>query len=105
MRIFMVTIAFVLLLLTDLALVPDAALAPYGVTAYLAFLPKATALVAGLLFVAVIMNRPKAPAAETQAPAPPANQADAEVVHFLALLQDKGRLVDFLMGDVSAYSD
>jgi hypothetical protein len=36
---------------------------------------------------------------------PTANQADAEVVNFLAILQEKGRLVDFLMDDITGYSD
>jgi hypothetical protein len=40
----------------------------------------------------------------TQA-SPPANQAEAEVVSFLAMLQAKGRLVDFLMDDISTYDD
>lgn len=40
------------------------------------------------------------------APQPPAeNQADAEVVNFLATLQQRGRLLDFLMDDITAYSD
>jgi hypothetical protein len=40
------------------------------------------------------------------APAPiVANQAEAEVVSFLATLQEKGRFVDFLMGDITIYSD
>ena len=30
---------------------------------------------------------------------------DAEIVHFLSMLQEKGRLVDFLMDDINAYSD
>jgi len=34
-----------------------------------------------------------------------ANQADAEVVSFLAMLQARGRLVDFLMDDINAYDD
>ncbi|MBV8521506.1 MAG: DUF2760 domain-containing protein [Acetobacteraceae bacterium] len=34
-----------------------------------------------------------------------ANQAEAEVVSFLALLQDRGRLVDFLMDDITTYDD
>lgn len=39
-------------------------------------------------------------------PAPPkANQAESEIVSFLGLLQAKGRLVDFLMDDINAYSD
>ena len=34
-----------------------------------------------------------------------ANQAEAEVVAFFALLQEKGRLVDFLMEDITSYDD
>jgi hypothetical protein len=33
------------------------------------------------------------------------NQADAEIVSFLATLQGRGRLVDFLMDDINSYSD
>ena len=32
-------------------------------------------------------------------------QADAEIVSFLAILQARGRLVDFLMDDINTYSD
>jgi hypothetical protein len=47
-----------------------------------------------------------APAPLPVKPPPPAeNQAESEVVAFLALLQEKGRLVDFLMEDVTAYED
>jgi hypothetical protein len=48
------------------------------------------------------------PAAQPARPAPApaqAGRADAEIVHFLAMLQQKGRLVDFLMDDINAYSD
>ena len=38
-------------------------------------------------------------------PAPAANQAEAEIVAFFALLQEKGRFVDFLMDEVTAYDD
>ena len=34
-----------------------------------------------------------------------ANQAETEVVAFFALLQEKGRLVDFLMEDITSYDD
>ena len=34
-----------------------------------------------------------------------ANQADAEIVSFLAILQARGRLVDFLMDDINAHDD
>jgi len=39
------------------------------------------------------------------AASPTAKRADAEVVNFLAILQEKGRLVDFLMDDITGYSD
>jgi hypothetical protein len=47
-------------------------------------------------------------AAEAARPMPlttRANQADAEIVSFLAMLQAKGRLVDFLMDDINAHDD
>lgn len=47
---------------------------------------------------------PPAPAA-IPPPAPAANLAEAEIVAFFALLQEKGRFVDFLMDDVTAYDD
>ena len=40
-----------------------------------------------------------------QPPAPVVNKAEAEVVAFFGLLQEKGRLVDFLMEDVTQYED
>jgi len=47
-----------------------------------------------------------APAPVPVAPPPvPQNQAEAEVVSLLATMQQKGRLVDFLMDDIAAYSD
>ena len=111
MRKLTVTFAFILLALAALALVPGAALAPHA-DAIHAILPKAIAGFALLLFIALLVERPKAAPARTAAEAinlpataPPANQADAEVVNFLALLQEKGRLVDFLMDDISGYSD
>jgi hypothetical protein len=45
------------------------------------------------------------PAAVVQPPAPAENQTEAEVVAFFALLQEKGRLVDFLMEDLTPYDD
>ena len=41
-----------------------------------------------------------------QPPAPPsASQAEAEVIAFFGLLQEKGRFVDFLMEDLTSYED
>jgi hypothetical protein len=69
--------------------------------------------VAVALLVAILSGgakaEPKAAVAEAAKPAPPppvaANQAEAEVVAFLAALQEKGRLVDFLMDDIAAYDN
>ena len=65
-----------------------------------------------MLLVAIFADRPKALTARTSAegvkPAaagPAAHQSDAEVVNFLAILQEKGRFVDFLMDDIAGYSD
>jgi Domain of unknown function (DUF2760) len=111
MRKLTVTLAFILLALAALALAPDATLMPYADAAH-ALLPKAIAGFALLLFLALLAERPKAAPARTAAEAinlaaavPTGNQADAEVVNFLALLQEKGRLVDFLMDEITGYSD
>jgi hypothetical protein len=111
MRKFNVALSLILLALTALALAPDAAVAPYADTAH-AVLPKAIAGAALLLLVTILADRPKAEPARTAAEevnlaaaVPTANQADAEVVNFLAILQEKGRLVDFLMEDIAGYSD
>ena len=48
---------------------------------------------------------PAAAPVAAQPPPPAANQAEAEVVAFVSLLQEKGRLVDFLMEDVAPYDD
>jgi hypothetical protein len=40
-----------------------------------------------------------------QPPAPAIKQAEAEIVTFFGLLQEKGRLVDFLMEDITPYED
>lgn len=47
-------------------------------------------------------------AAEAPRPVPApthGNQAEAEIVSFLATLQERGRLVDFLMDDINTYDD
>jgi hypothetical protein len=70
-----------------------------------------TAGVAVLLLIAIFADRSNVesagPAKKTTAPvaAPLVNQADSEVVNFLAILQERGRFVDFLMDDITAYSD
>ena len=71
------------------------------------------ALVLGLVALVTILagrgKRDARPAAEAARPMPVptgANyQADAEIVSFLAMLQARGRLVDFLMDDINAHDD
>ncbi len=107
MRTLAIVLAVILLALSVLALTPGAVPTPYA-----DILPKAIAGVAVLLLIAILADRSKAesagPAAKAPAPvaaAPLANQADSEVVNFLAILQERGRFVDFLMDDITAYSD
>ena len=49
--------------------------------------------------------KPRAEPARAAPPAPAAASADAEIVSFLAMLQEKGRLVDFLMDNINPYND
>jgi hypothetical protein len=83
-----------------------------------ALLPKAIAGLALLLFIALIADRPKKiataqatpepiqpPAAKHPAASSPESKPDADVVNFLSIFQDKGRLIDFLMDDIAGYSD
>jgi hypothetical protein len=71
-------------------------------------------IVLGIIVLAAILARrspaPKSGGAAVEAARPmpsaaPAPQAEAEIVSFLALLQEKGRLIDFLMDDVNGYDD
>jgi hypothetical protein len=77
------------------------------------YLSEATLALAVLTAVATFLQPrqtapSRKPAVEPARPTRPqieGNRADAEIVHFLAMLQEKGRLVDFLMDDINAYSD
>ena len=106
--------AGVLVVLNGLLLVP-------GASTYTVPIAIVALLVAILVFVLSFAGRSKAnsisapspvvavvpsPAPLTVAPPPPAaDQAEGEIAAFLALLQEKGRLVDFLMEDVTTYDD
>lgn len=100
-----VKIFAVLLVLLNAALLLPAA---PDTTRILAFACVAVALtLAALLFKGG--SAAVAPAvAEAVKPAPaaaPQNQAQAEVVTLMAVFQEKGRLVDFLMEDIAPYDD
>ena len=64
-----------------------------------------------LVLMLVIRSRPQSPdsysteAASSPRPQALTNQAEAEIVSFLATLQERGRLVDFLMEDITTYDD
>jgi hypothetical protein len=110
MKIVSTLLALLLLGANGFALLPEAG--PYQ-----PYLSQAAAGLGGLVLIAILATRrrradagpardPVRPLAEAARPAPPpANQAEAEMVGFLAILQDKGRLVDFLMDDINAYDD
>jgi len=95
-----------LLVLNALTLVPAAG-------AFVPYLSGASLAVALLLVVAILATRDekaeagatKLASAKSMPVVTAGNRADAEVVNFLAILQEKGRLVDFLMDDITAYDD
>jgi hypothetical protein len=73
----------------------------------------ASLVLALALLVLMLVGRGRRPQAKTNSteaahPLPVAaasNQAEAEIVSFLATLQERGRLVDFLMEDITTYDD
>jgi hypothetical protein len=113
---FLTIAAVVLVVLNALLLVPAAR--AYGVP-----IVTLSLLVALSVLVLSLVGGPKVGASSVtaQAPAavsppggmsvaapPPAStksQAEGEIAAFLALLQEKGRLIDFLMEDLTAYDD
>jgi hypothetical protein len=72
-------------------------------------------LILALIVAALsVLGRPKAeivpapkpaPVLPVQPPAPATNQAEAEIAAFVALCQEKGRFVDFLMEELTTYED
>ena len=101
-----ISIIAVLLLLVVNALAILPAATPFR--AYLASGGIALSLVA--LITILVGRRPDDRGATAQAARPMSvpsrpNQADAEIVSFLAMLQARGRFVDFLMDDINAYGD
>ena len=112
MKLYLIVGLSLLVILNGLLLIPATA----GHTAPIAALALVLAL---LVLVSSLIDRksgtPTRPVQNaTEAPAPvpirppapiPANQAEAEIVAFFGLLQEKGRFVDFLMEDITPYED
>ena len=110
MRALAIIATIAVLILVSSTFLPEAA--AYG--RMMLFAAIACAALALIAMLAAGRSRPREteaearPQAEAPRPAvqpPVENQADAEVVNFLASLQQKGRLLDFLMDDIAAYSD
>lgn len=102
-------VVLIIALLLQVA-VSGAALVP-AVELFRPYLAEATLTLAILALIAVFARQkaaPQKPPPELARPAPAqaeTSHADVEIVHFLAMLQEKGRLVDFVMDDINAYSD
>jgi Domain of unknown function (DUF2760) len=96
--------AALLAVLNSLLLIPAASAYTFPIT-ILALALAIVILVLSFLPSPKAAPPPAAVAVAAQPPPPPANQAEAEVVAFVGLLQEKGRLVDFLMEDVASYDD
>ena len=102
-------LAIFLVLLNAALLVPSAA-------PHLHFLAIASVITALALLIALVIAKKPGPVvvekpvvAEAVKPVvaavAPKNQAQAEVVTLLGVFQEKGRFVDFLMEDITPYSD
>ena len=99
-----VKIASVLLVLLNAALLVPAA------ANYSQFLATASVITALALLIAMLTAKPVAKPAVAEAVKPmpaavPQNQAQAEVVTLLGVFQEKGRLIDFLMEDITPHTD
>ncbi len=109
MNVILLPVALVLAILLLVGTVPPGLVVPAG-TMLAALLAIATVVEIARL---VRARPPKGPAAapasapkdEPPAVAAPAPTGEADVVQFLGRLQEKGRLVDFAMEDIAAYSD
>ena len=106
----MKAIAIIVLLL--LVVVNALELLPVG-SVFQMYLSVGSVALSFLALIAILVRREPSPdnriaGAEAARPMPVttrANQAEAEIVSFLALLQARGRLVDFLMDDINAHDD
>jgi uncharacterized protein DUF2760 len=96
-----------LVALNALALVPE-------ISDFRPYLTSASLAIALSLLIAILLSgsekaRPEN-RAETSKPVPlpmqtARNREEAEIVNFLAIFQERGRLIDFLMDDITTYDD
>src|ERR1700674_4273393 len=101
-----IAIIVVLVLVNALELLPAA-------SAFQMYLSGGAVALSLVALIAILVGRGpsrdnRSAGAEAARPMPVttrANQADAEIVSFLAMLQARGRLVDFLMDDINAHDD
>jgi predicted membrane-bound mannosyltransferase len=110
MKIVSIAVSLAVLVLIALTLVPAA-------TEYRTGLAVAALVAALVLLVTIVAGgkeKTELPVTRVEPPVEPiksvaapiaGNQAEAEVISFLATLQQKGRLVDFLMDDITPYTD
>ena len=104
MRVVLTIAVLLLVAVSGVALVPAA-------QSFRPYLSEATLALAILALIAVFAPQrapTRNPVAEPVRPAPvqaETTRANVEIVYLLGMLQEKGRLVDFLMDDINAYSD
>src|SRR6516225_5604754 len=106
MKAIAIIVILLLVVVNALELLPAA-------SAFQIYLSGAAVALSLVALIAILVGRgplrdSRSAAAEAARPMPVAtraNQADAEIVSFLAMLQAKGRLVDFLMDDINAHDD
>jgi hypothetical protein len=111
MKSYIAPAAILLIIVNGLLLIPAAA----GHTVPIAALALVLALLVLIISLTGARNSPSPQVAQPvmpapvpipiQPPPPTAQQAEAEIVTFFGLLQEKGRLVDFLMEDITPYED
>ena len=106
LKVISITLCIALAALNALALFPETS----DFRVYLTGASLAIAL--GLLIASLLIRGEKAGKSRTDTARPalvpgPAegNRAEAEIVSFLAIFQERGRLIDFLMDDITTYDD
>jgi hypothetical protein len=106
MRVIAIVVVLLLVVVNALELLPAA-------RAFQLYLSGGAVALSLVALIAILAGRgpardTRSAAAEAARPMPvatSAHQADAEIVNFLAMLQARGRLVDFLMDDINAHDD